>query len=88
MIILIDQIEKATKEDIKWAKREDEIKRPGLKSSNKPELVISEHSKIQSQSFANDSARVWNMASVNIKESKTLCAARRHIKTFVKTLPI
>ena len=73
---------------MKWAKREDEIKRLGLKSTNKPELVIKGHSKIQMQSFANDSANVWNAAPVIIKESKTLLTAKRHIKTFVKTLPI
>ena len=36
----------------------------------------------------NDSANVWNAAPVIIKECKTLFAAKRHIKTFVKTLPI
>ena len=52
---------------MQWAKREDNIKRIGLKTSNKPELITTGNSKIQEQSFANDSAKVWNAAPACFK---------------------
>ena len=73
---------------IQWPKRSDELKREGLKSSNKPEIVITGKSKIQSLTFVNDAAHLWNRAPTAIKDSKTLGSAKKQIKTFIKTLPI
>ena len=44
--------------------------------------------KIQSHSFINDAARVWNEAPRQIKDSMTLSSAKKHIKSYVQTLPI
>ena len=73
---------------LKWASREETIKRIGLKSSNKPELIIEGQSKLQTQCFINDAARIWNLAPMTIKECNSISAAKKYIKTFVKTLPI
>ena len=64
------------------------IKRQGLKSTNKPDLVLTGHSKLQMQSFFNDAARIWNLAPNQIKECKSIGTVKQCIKTFVKTLPI
>ena len=73
---------------IEWLKRSDEQKREGLKSSDKPELLIKGKSKIQSQTFVNDAALLWNRAPKSIKECKTLAAAKKQIKIFINTLPL
>ena len=73
---------------IQWSKRNDVIKRPGLKDSNKPDLVITGYSHIQSQTFFNDAARVWNSAPDDIKKSKSLGSVKKLIKDFIQTLPI
>ena len=57
-------------------------------SINKPDLIIKGKSKTQEQTFYNDAARVWNAAPNNIKDCKTIVAVKKHIKTFVKTLPV
>ena len=54
----------------------------------KPDLIIKGKSKTQEQTFYNDAARVWNAAPNNIKDCKTIVAVKKHIKTFVKTLPV
>ena len=61
---------------IQWIKRNDVQKRSGLKTLNKPDLIISGISNIQSHSFINDAARVWNEASRQIKDSMTLSSAK------------
>ena len=71
-----------------WTKRNEVIKRPGLKSTNKPELMISGKSYLQSHTFYNDAAKVWNGVPVEIKKCKTLISAKKSIKKFVLTLPI
>ena len=71
-----------------WPKRSEELKREGLKSSNKPEIVIKGHTKIQSQTFINDAALMWNNAPSAIKDCKTLWSVKKQIKIFVQTLPI
>ena len=43
---------------IQLTKRSDEQKREGLKTSNKPEIVIKGTSNIQSQTFVNDAAKL------------------------------
>ena len=73
---------------IQWPKRSELMKRKGLKSSNKPEIVIKGHSKIQSQTFINDAALLWNNAPNIIKDCKTLSAAKKQINIFIRTLPI
>ena len=55
---------------LKWINRCDDIKRTGLKSSNKPELVINGHSHTQSNSFINDAARIWNEAPLTNKRKQ------------------
>ena len=73
---------------IQWENRSDKIGKSGLKSSNKPDLIIKGKSKTQEQTFYNDAARVWNAAPNNIRDCKTIVAVKKHIKTFVKTLPV
>ena len=43
---------------------------------------------MQEQTFYNDAARVWNGAPNNIKDCKTIFTVKKHIKTFVQTLPV
>ena len=73
---------------LKWVPRVDLIIRQGLKSSNKPDLVITGQSKLQMQSFINDAARIWNLAPASIKDCKSIGTVKYCIKSFVKTLPI
>ena len=72
----------------KWIRRSENQQRVGLKSSNKPEINIKGQSKIQSCTFFNDAAHIWNEAPISIRESKTLFSAKKNIKLFVKSLPI
>ena len=73
---------------IKWTKREEVIKRPGLKSVNKPDLVIKGTSFTQSNTFINDAARVWNNAPQAIKDCKSIGTAKKAIRQYIVTLPI
>ena len=73
---------------IQWENRSDIIGKSGLKSSNKPDLIIRGKSKTQEQTFYNDAARVCNAAPNNIKDCKTIFTVKKHIKTFVQTLPV
>ena len=43
---------------------------------------------MQDSTFINDAARLWNVAPAAIKNCKTLFAAKKQIKIFVRTLPI
>ena len=72
----------------KWVNRKDVQKRTGLKDSNKPELVTKGKTLVQTTSFMNVAANVWNSAPSNIKESKTIWSAKKCIKMFIKKLPI
>ena len=72
---------------IQWKNREEVMKREGLKSSNKPDLIITGRSAIQDKSFINDAARVWNNAPMEIKSCKSLHSAKKLIKLFSRTLP-
>ena len=60
----------------------------GLKSINKPELIITGRTNIQSMTFINDAAKVWNNAPSVIKECTSMSSVKKLIKTFTKTLPI
>ena len=73
---------------IKWIKRSEVQKRTGLKNSNKPDLVITGKSNIQSLTFINDAGLLWNRAPTNIKDCKTLISAKKLIKQYVLSLPI
>ena len=73
---------------IQWPTRKDEIIRTGLKSSNKPELSIKGKTCIQSQTFINDAAKIWNNAPSDIKECKSIYAAKKQIKIYIQSLPI
>ena len=73
---------------IQWTKRSDEQKREGLKTSNKPEIVIKGKSNIQSQTFVNDAAKLWNHAPSALKTCKTLGSAKKQIKLFIQSLPL
>ena len=72
----------------KWTNRTDVIKRPGLKASNKPDLITTGTSNIQAQTFFNDAAKVWNDAPKILKECATLVSAKKQIKIYIRTLPI
>ena len=71
-----------------WEKRRDHQKRSGLKTSNKPELITNGKSRIQENTFYNDAAHLWNVASKSIKDCKTVSAAKKQIKILVKTFPL
>ena len=71
-----------------WDKRRDHQKRTGLKTSNKPELITSGKTRIQENTFFNDAAHLWNTAPKSIKDCKTVSAAKKQIKLFVKMLPL
>ena len=71
-----------------WTKRNEVIKRTGLKCTNKSELVINGKSYLQSQTFYNDAAKIWNEAPAEIKMCKPLATARKGIRKFVVSLPI
>ena len=73
---------------IKWTKRNDVIQRPGLKSFNKPDLLVNGKSCSQSDAFINDAAKLWNDAPSVIKSCMTLHQAKKQIKIYIKTLPI
>ena len=73
---------------IQWIKRMDQLNREGLKSSNKPELVIKGKTCTQSQTFINDAASVWNVAPKVLKECTSLGSVKKQIKIFAQTLPI
>ena len=73
---------------IQWLNRKDEINREGLKSSNKPDLIIKGKSYLQSQTFINDAANIWNAAPSAIKDFASLCSVTKQIKIFIQTLPI
>ena len=66
----------------------DVMKKEGLKSSNKPDLVSTGKSTIQDATFINDAARVWNFAPLAIKECKTLFSVKKQIKIYTSSLPI
>ena len=72
----------------KWKTRKEELKREGLKSNNKPELVINGRTHLQSLTFINDAANVWNNAPCAIKECTSLSTVKKQIKIYIKTLPI
>ena len=61
---------------IQWPTRKDEIIRMGLKSSNKPELSIKGKSCIQSKTFINDAAKIWNNAPSDIKSASRFMLPR------------
>ena len=73
---------------IKWLNRKDEIIRGGLKCSNKPDLIIKGKTSLQSQTFINDAASIWNSAPSTLKECNTLGSVKKQINLFIRTLPI
>ena len=77
------------------------LKNYPLKWSNDPKRVDSRTRSVQTESlmvmgngqkmlstFHSDSARIWNHSPDQIKNCKTLFAAKKAIKQFVMTLPI
>ena len=51
-------------------------------------IMIEGTSCLQSQSFYNDAAKVWNGVPNDIKECNTLSAVKKHIRRYIQTLPI
>ena len=43
---------------------------------------------VSQSSFNIDAAKIWNAAPIEIRNSISISEAKRHIKSFVKTLPI
>ena len=43
---------------------------------------------ISQASCSNEMARIWNLATADIKNSNSLITVKKHIKKFVKTLPM
>ena len=71
-----------------WTSRTDVMKKEGLKSANKPDLVSTGRTAIQDSTFINDAARVWNFAPLAIKQCKNLYSVKKQIKIFTRSLPI
>ena len=71
-----------------WKKREDGLKKAGLKSTNKPDLIVTGKSSLQDSTFINDAARVWNSAPQAIKNCKSTSTVKKQIKIFVRSLPV
>ena len=61
----------------KWINRNEVLKRTGLKISNKSELLINGKTHVQSMTFINDAAKIWNEAPSNIEDSKSLITAQK-----------
>ena len=59
-----------------------------MRSVSKGELIEEGSSILSKNTFQNDSARLWNKSTNNIKESESIYSAKKLIKVFVKTLPI
>ena len=73
---------------VNWVNKNDSKVRKDLRSCNVTVLKDTGTSKIQSASFYNDAARVWNQAPIQIKNCLSLSAVKRETKKYVKTLPI
>ena len=56
-----------------------------INSGKLVELGVSNLSKC---TFHNDAIKAWNVAPISIKSCKTIFAAKREIRIFVKTLPV
>ena len=69
-------------------KKKKELKREGLKSNNKPELVINGRTHLQSLTFINDAANVWNNAPCVIKECISLSSVKKQIKIYISSWPV
>ena len=65
-------------------------RRPDLERENMHIVIvdIKGHSKIQSQTFINDAALMWNNAPSAIKDCKTIGSVKKQIKIFIQSLPI
>ena len=64
------------------------MKKEGLKSSNKPELVTNGKTGIQDATFINDAARMWNQAPLALKQCNSIHSVKKQIKIYIKSLPI
>ena len=73
---------------VSWVNINNSKIRQDLRSCNVAVLKETGNSKIQSASFYNDAARVWNQLPIQIKNCLTLSAVKRETKKYVKTLPI
>ena len=51
-------------------------------------LVELKTTAMSSKTFKNDAIRIWNQAPNSIKKCATLYAAKKAVKSFIKTLPI
>ena len=59
-----------------------------MRTRNDNALVENGVTDIRKSTFLNDGIKLWNSAPVEIKNCKSLYSAKKHINTFVKSLPI
>ena len=57
-------------------------------ASNRGALKIEASTLKRQATFLNDAFKIWNAASSNIKNSKSLAIAKKEIRKFATTLPI
>ena len=65
--------------------KEDERKTRATEAKIVPETAKTTRSQA---TFDNDAKKVWNKAPAPIKDSKSLSAVKKLIRSYVKTLPI
>ena len=68
--------------------KKEKSRHMGTRSDNQTLLVTGDKDKFTNGSFVHLTAKVWNSAPINVKESVNLSEARRAIRKFVRTLPI
>ena len=74
---------------LRWTKENAEgTEQQNTRQTNRQTLREGGKTTQAERSFARDTGKVWNQAPKEIKESKTLGAAKNLIKTYCKTLPI
>ena len=66
----------------------DVVNPVNTRASASGNLLVNGNSTITQETFINDATKAWNKAPASIKESKSQSSAKKHIKDFVKTLPI
>ena len=69
-------------------RNEDHPSQREVRSNTRKEMKEGGRLKIIQESCTRDTGRIWNQAPRDIKDSKTIGEAKRHIKKYCKTLPV
>ena len=73
---------------LKWVSRNEATQDRRTRASNENMLCETYGGKIFNSTFINDSAKVWNMAPKNIKDSVSRYTAKKTIKDYILNLPL